>query len=226
MNRITDTIMPHKTIIRLSGVARNPANGFPARLLDIHLAIMDAIIGYHIPHWDFDTKIVKLVRKEQETRRRKVRKEQETIDNLPPDEQQMYIQDLVLQQEVISEMDNDLIQKEIDHIFGELAQLGCEYTGQSHEFMEEPSLPDLEYQPPSHISLFNATPESFKARIAARNNVMKVGCVFSLKTSIGEVSEIAWVRNIGNYSQSLVVSEKIAELMVYLKTLRLAKRLH
>ena len=33
MNRITDTIMPHKTIIRLSGVARNPANGFPARLL-------------------------------------------------------------------------------------------------------------------------------------------------------------------------------------------------
>ena len=33
MNCITDTIMPHKTIIRLSGVARNPANGFPARLL-------------------------------------------------------------------------------------------------------------------------------------------------------------------------------------------------
>ena len=33
LNRITDTIMPHKTIIRLSGVARNPANGFPARLL-------------------------------------------------------------------------------------------------------------------------------------------------------------------------------------------------
>ena len=25
--------MPHKTIIRPSGVARNPANGFPARLL-------------------------------------------------------------------------------------------------------------------------------------------------------------------------------------------------
>ena len=33
LNRITDTIMPHKTIIRPSGVARNPANGFPARLL-------------------------------------------------------------------------------------------------------------------------------------------------------------------------------------------------
>jgi hypothetical protein len=33
LNRITDTIMPHKTIIRLSGVARNPANGFPARPL-------------------------------------------------------------------------------------------------------------------------------------------------------------------------------------------------
>ena len=37
MNRITDTLMPYKTIIRLSGVARNPANGFPARLLDGNL---------------------------------------------------------------------------------------------------------------------------------------------------------------------------------------------
>ena len=29
--------MPHKTIIRLSGVARNPANGFPARLLGLEV---------------------------------------------------------------------------------------------------------------------------------------------------------------------------------------------
>ena len=35
MNRITDTVMPYKTIIRLSGVARNPANGFPARPLGV-----------------------------------------------------------------------------------------------------------------------------------------------------------------------------------------------
>ena len=33
MKRITYTTMPHKTGIRLIGVARNPANGFPARLL-------------------------------------------------------------------------------------------------------------------------------------------------------------------------------------------------
>ena len=33
MKRITYTIIPHKTGIRLLGVARNPANGFPARLL-------------------------------------------------------------------------------------------------------------------------------------------------------------------------------------------------
>ena len=31
--------MPHKTIIRLSGVARNPANGFPARLLERFLLL-------------------------------------------------------------------------------------------------------------------------------------------------------------------------------------------
>ena len=33
LKRITYTIMPYKTGIRLIGVARNPANGFPAKLL-------------------------------------------------------------------------------------------------------------------------------------------------------------------------------------------------
>ena len=33
--------MPHKTIIRLSGVARNPANGFPARLLGLEVNTND-----------------------------------------------------------------------------------------------------------------------------------------------------------------------------------------
>ncbi len=37
--------MPHKTIIRLSGVARNPANGFPARPLEstLHLTSDEAL---------------------------------------------------------------------------------------------------------------------------------------------------------------------------------------
>ena len=52
--------MPHKTIIRLSGVARNPANGFPARLLGsiannpdikegMSQAEIDAAIARHAP---------------------------------------------------------------------------------------------------------------------------------------------------------------------------------
>ena len=35
MKRITYAIIPHKTGIRLLGVARNPANGFPARPLGV-----------------------------------------------------------------------------------------------------------------------------------------------------------------------------------------------
>ena len=35
MKRITYIIMPYKTVIRLFGRARNPANGFPARLLGV-----------------------------------------------------------------------------------------------------------------------------------------------------------------------------------------------
>ena len=33
MNRITNTITPFTTVIRLLGVVQNPANGFPARPL-------------------------------------------------------------------------------------------------------------------------------------------------------------------------------------------------
>ena len=35
LKRIAYTTMPYKTGLRLLGVARNPANGFPARLLGI-----------------------------------------------------------------------------------------------------------------------------------------------------------------------------------------------
>ena len=46
--------MPHKTIIRLSGVARNPANGFPARLLEAYLHFYNTqrphqALGYRTP---------------------------------------------------------------------------------------------------------------------------------------------------------------------------------
>ena len=37
--------MSHKTIIRLSGVARNPANGFPASLLDRYRVTTDKASG-------------------------------------------------------------------------------------------------------------------------------------------------------------------------------------
>ena len=37
LKRIAYTTMPYKTGLRLLGVARNPANGFPARLLDVNL---------------------------------------------------------------------------------------------------------------------------------------------------------------------------------------------
>ena len=58
--------MPNKTIIRLSGVARNPANGFPARLLakdgiaiqrainvqvsdHVEVATLQTVAGYLVP---------------------------------------------------------------------------------------------------------------------------------------------------------------------------------
>ena len=48
LNRITATIMPHKTIIRLSSVARNPANGFPARPLGVRPAQRGPLESDHL----------------------------------------------------------------------------------------------------------------------------------------------------------------------------------
>ena len=40
LKRIAYTTMPYKTRLRLLGVARNPANGFPARLLVLQRRVM------------------------------------------------------------------------------------------------------------------------------------------------------------------------------------------
>ena len=116
-------------------------------------------------------------------------------------------------------MEHNLLQKEIGHICGELAHLGCERAHtQSWHHMYELELPPGSSHP-GRESL-----EDFHTHIDAMDKAERVGCIVTLQTSIGEISEIAWVRNIGHWSQLHIVSKNIAELMAYLETLRLAKR--
>lgn len=88
-----------------------------------------------------------------------------------------------------------------------------------HRYVNEPELPDL--QDPG---IFGSI-ESFNARVAAMKDVERVGCVYTLlDTPVGEVSETAWMRNIGHYSQCLVITQDIAELLVWTKLSRLLRR--
>ena len=49
------------------------------------------------------------------------------------------------------------------------------------------------------------------------------GCTCTLSdTPVGEVSDIAWIRNVGHYS--IVLVNEIAELLAYSKLLRLLRR--
>lgn len=175
-----------------------------------NLAIMDGIIGFQIARRDFDAKIVE-----------RVSCEQDIIDALSPDERYEYIQTLVTDQEVLSEIEHDPIVKRAMQLHSELGKLGCKVPRWGYSYVEEPELPDLEYDPPASML---PTLESFKARCAAMGGVMRIGCIYSLKTSLGEVSEIAWMRNVGNLSQTFVIVQNIAELLVYAKALRLANK--
>ena len=51
VKRNTYTIMPYKTVIHLLGVARNPANGFPARLLALR-SIENGYGAYFVRAYD------------------------------------------------------------------------------------------------------------------------------------------------------------------------------
>ncbi|MXZ90985.1 MAG: hypothetical protein F4W95_11595 [Chloroflexi bacterium] len=78
----------------------------------------------------------------------------------------------------------------------------------------EPDLPDFELPPWSNL-------EAFKHRLEAMEKSEERGCVVTLsETPVGEVSDVATVRNTG----ACVDVGEIAELLVYSKLLRLLKR--
>ena len=176
---------------------------------EIELTAMDGIIGAVLAGIDFEEHIESLVEENREA-----------IDNLPPDEQYEYTQDLVLQQEVMSDLDHNLVTQRVLEFREQIQAISGSWSWrEEHRHYEEPELPNLEGRGVLG-SLKGAT-----ARLAAMSEVERVGCVFTLSdTPVGEVSDIVWIRNVGSYSQSLTLVRKFAELLACNKLLRLLRK--
>ena len=178
-----------------------------------NMAVVQGIIGYVIAKIDFQTRI------EEE-----VRLHQSSIEALPAHEQYEYIGDMVSDLEYGSWLEHSPMEKRIGEVFNEIAKLGGEVKRWNHDVLFEPDLPDLEYRRPGSTHFFDVTRESFEARLTAMDKAVRIGSVCSLNTSIGEVSDIAWMRNVGNFSQSMRIVKSVAELLAYEKCLRLLNR--
>lgn len=176
---------------------------------ETNLTIVDGLIGYELAHKDFKERMPSVVEVHQDA-----------IDNLAPHDRQEYIQNLVIEQEVTSDLKyNRITQKTYEVQYKAEPPLRSLVRRWSHQNVHEPELPDLESP-----GIFGSI-ESFKARLAAIKDIERVGCVYTLlDTPIGEVSETAWMRNIGHISQCLVITQDIAELLVWTKLSRLLRR--
>ena len=177
---------------------------------DLSLTIVDGIIGSVLAKKDFDQHIPFLIEEHRDI-----------IENLMPDEQQDYVQDLVISQEVDSDFAyNPIIQKTAEVRYNISAITGSmAYGREEYHYFEEPELPGLE-GPGSFGSI-----ESLSARLAAMKDVEVLGCACTLfDTPIGEVSEVATMRNIGYSDQYLSLIKEIAELLVWTKYSRLLSK--
>lgn len=178
-----------------------------------NMAVVQGIIGYEIAKIDFHTRVAE-----------EVHLHESSIEGWPAHEQYEYIGDMVSDLEYGSWLQHSPMEKRIGEVLNEIAKLGANVKGWNHDVLFEPDLPDLEYRRPGSTDFFDVTRESFDARLTAMDKAAQIGSVCSLDTSIGEVSEVAWMRNVGNFSQSMRIVKSIAELMAYEKCLRLLKR--
>ena len=162
---------------------------------DIHLTIVDCVIGQELARRDVHEQISQI--------------SVEDLEGLDP-------QTVVTDLEVEAEFLHDPIVKKWARLSTELRKLGCEVKSEAYQTFEYPELP---YADAMHLSV-----ESFKARVEGMKEAVEVGCVYTLLTSVGEISDSAKMRNVGDFGQALVIVVNVAEMLAYAKTLRIVQR--
>lgn len=173
---------------------------------DILLIIVDGIIGQELSRAELRERMQQIPPEELEM-----------IKSLPSDEQSEHLQYLVTDLEVEAEFAHDPIVKKSAQVATELRNRGCEVRKWSFTDYFDPELP-------GENDLWPLNVETLRARIEAIKRVSEVKCVCTLETSIGEVSDVARMRNVGDIGQTLVIVKNIAELLAYSKALRLVRR--
>lgn len=167
---------------------------------EIHLTVVDGIIGQTLKHRDFFS-----IAKEW------VDNEKDMLDNLPEVEAHERIQDIVTGAEVIAELNWDPVAKRSAELEGKLLREGF-YKGHSYQFIGDPELPDFDWN----------TFDGFEARIQAMKSVVRWGCKYTVHTTFGDISETAWVRNFeGNVVSPMIIAENVAGLLAYHSALKL-----
>jgi len=161
----------------------------------IKLTIVDSIIGQALAKRHFIPTISKAVEEQQEF-----------LDGLPPDEQQDYIQDLVISVEVDLEFEHDPVTREVGLLETKARTTGyC--SSYQLQYLTDPELPIPR-------DLFDV--ETLKKRVEAYEKLEKIGCKITAKTYKGDISETAWMRYVSGYGVSPeIIVENIVKLILF-----------
>ena len=184
---------------------------------ETNLTIVDGLIGYELAIRDFKERIFSVVKEHRDY-----------MNNLTLHEQHEYRQDIVLDEELDAHRKCSRIIHETEKVRNKIRdKLGAYgykmFKSQEYSYTNYPELPGTSMV---KVMIFSvALWKSLKSRLKAMKNVEEVKCTYTVfDTPIGEVSNVAWMRNIGDYSKCLLIIRDIAELLAWKKILRLLQR--
>lgn len=164
---------------------------------EIHLTVIDGIIGETIAKMKFRDKINEYLEDSKDT-----------LTSMSEYELYEYIQNLVISAEVELELTWNPISKKAAEIEGVLINKGI-ISGHSSKPLSKPELPEIK-------DIFDI--EGIEKRLKAWKDIKWHGCEVSCETPKGKVTEQAWVRNFEGMSASpLIIVQNIAELLAFYK---------
>ena len=187
-------------------------NGFPYHIVSyaefgfldagIELTVVDGIIGAVLARKEFLDRAPSFLREHTEE-----------IESQPQWYRSEFIQDLMTGLEVDCDAEHNKIFRKTCEVMDQVHSItGTMHYPRCYRWFEEPKAPHVKWPPWEN-------PEAFECRLEAMKRVEVRGCEVILSdTPVSEVSVIAKVRNVVN---SMSLAEEIANLMAWIKLLRL-----
>ena len=174
---------------------------------DLHLTIVDGIVGQVLANREFPQLVHELGEEYRDS-----------IDELPPDERDEFIQDyVIIGAEVEAALKWDPIAREAAKYKGAVVRQRIA-QGWSHEYLTDPALPPLRGSFPALDA------GSVRKRIEAREMAEYVGVRVTVQMEPTPIAQTAWVRNIEGMGVSpLMLAENIAELLTFKRVVEIKR---